>query len=148
MKYRVLCDFRVGKEKYKKGKVYEIGESQVEELLEAKLITEYKDENIVFKETALIESLRAEKIVDSETIKKQQEEIQNQKKEIEELKNEKSQAPSKEINEIVEYLLQVENLEKMEVMLIEGIGEKLGLEVTGANKKEKAKSLYDQVTKE
>lgn len=141
MKYRVLCDFRVGKEKYKKGKVYEIGESQVEELLEAKLITEYKDEDVVFKETALLESLRAEKIVDAETIKKQQEEI-------EKLKAEKAVAPSEEVIKVMEYLLQVENLEKMEIPLIEGIGEKLGLEVTGANKKEKAKSLFDQVTKE
>ncbi len=141
MKYRVLCDFRIGDKKFKKGKVYEIGESQVAELLEAKLITEYKDENVVFKETALLESLRAEKIVDTKTIKKQQEEI-------EKLKAEKSAAPSEEVVKVMEYLLQVENLEKMEIPLIEGIGEKLGLEITGANKKEKAKSLFDQVTKE
>ncbi len=141
MKYRVLCDFRVGKEKYKKGKVYEIEEPQVKELLEGKLITEYKDEDVVFKETALLENLRAEKIVDTKTIKKQQEEI-------EKLKAEKSAAPSEEVVKVMEYLLQVENLEKMEIPLIEGIGEKLGLEVTGANKKEKAKSLFDQVTKE
>ncbi len=141
MKYRVLCDFRVGKEKYKKGKVYEIEEPQVKELLEGKLITEYKDEDVVFKETALLENLRAEKIVDTKTIKKQQEEI-------EKLKAEKVAAPSEEVVKVMEYLLQVENLEKMEIPLIEGIGEKLGLEVTGANKKEKAKSLFDQVTKE
>ncbi len=141
MKYRVLCDFRVGKEKYKKGKVYEIEKPQVKELLEGKLITEYKDEDVVFKETALLENLRAEKIVDTKTIKKQQEEI-------EKLKAEKAAAPSEEVVKVMEYLLQVENLEKMEIPLIEGIGEKLGLEVTGANKKEKAKSLFDQVTKE
>ena len=148
MKYRVLCDFRVGDDKFKKGKVYEIEESQVGELLEAKLITEYKDEDVVFKETALLESLRAEKVTDAVTIKKQQEEIKNQREEIEKLKSEKSQAPSKEVIEVVEYLLQVENLEKMEIPLIEGIGEKLGFEISGGNKKEKAQFLFDQVTKE
>ncbi len=140
MKYRVLCDFRVGDEKYKKGKVYEIKESQVGELLEAKLITEYKDEDVVFKETAILENLRAEKIVDTQTIKAQQEEI-------EKLKAEKAAAPSEEVVKVMEYLLQVENLEKMETSLIEGIGDTLGLEVTGGNKKEKAQSLFDQVTK-
>lgn len=140
MKYRVLCDFRIGDKKYKKGKVYEIEESQVEELLGGKLITEYKDEDVVFKETAILESLRAEKVVDAQTIKAQQEEI-------EKLKAEKAGAPSEEVIKVMEYLLQVENLEKMEIPLIEGIGDTLGLKVTGGNKKEKAQSLFDQVTK-
>lgn len=140
MKYRVLCDFRVGKDKFKKGKVYEIKESQVGELLEAKLITEYKDEDVVFKEAAILENLRAEKRVDAQTIKAQQ-------KEIEKLKAEKAAAPSEEVVKVMEYLLQVENLEKMEIPLIEGIGDTLGLKVTGGNKKEKAQSLFDQVTK-
>ena len=140
MKYRVLCDFRIGKDKFKKGKIYEIEESQVGELMEAKLITEYKDEDVVFKETAILESLRAEKVVDAQTIKAQQEEI-------EKLKAEKAAAPSEEVVKVMEYLLQVENLERMEIPLIEGIGDTLGLEVTGGNKKDKAQSLFNQVTK-
>ena len=139
MKFRILCDFRIGNNKFKKNKVHEIDKKEAEELLKSGLIVEYKDENIVFEETAVLESLRAEKIADSKQIKDLQEEVKA-------LKDDKKAAPSNELEKITEYLLQVENLEKMEVSLIDGIGKMLGLEVFGANKKEKAQSLFDQVT--
>lgn len=139
MKYRVLCDFRNGKDKFKKGKVYEIEDGKVEELVKAGLITEYKDEDVVFKETAILENLRAEKVADSQTIKGLQEEVK-------ELKSQQAKAPTEGEMKVLEYIFQLKNLEKMEISLIEGLGEILGLEVFGANKKEKSQSLFDQVT--
>lgn len=137
MKYRVIGNFRRNKKKYKIGEFLELKEDSAEELIKAGVIEKFEAEELSKNQSPVLDNLKKENAeLKSENAKLKQE-VEEYKEKIDK---------SGKLLPLAEHILIPENMEKMETSLIESIGDILGIEVEGGTKKEKAQSLYDQVT--
>lgn len=145
MNYRVLIDFRNGEDKYKKNELLVLeSKEKAKKLIEDKLIEVYEDKGLLLNENKIIESLKAEIRGGKARVKEQQEKIEELQSK---LSNLSADNVDDSMKDLMEYILQKENLEKMEISLIDGMASVLEIEIEGNTKKEKATSLFDMVTK-